>query len=221
MLSELNLPFDLICCIASMLPSADLLKPHLYRDNAARRALSSRFTLSTHPSRDDAYKFFFSLFKPYAPHYFHYTNENALDLAIKCIACGADINAENSYDLYGDRSTETPLHLAACYGKTKLAELLLEHGADVNSLKTCNGVYTATPLHWAACRGHTDTVRLLIRHGANVNAQNSNIMTPADTGVGNRNSYDTAAAVNVIMDNGGVTTLGLRHRLIETSRGDA
>ena len=50
-----------------------------------------------------------------------------------------------------------------------MAELLLAHGAEVNT-KSPSGY---TPLHAAVITGNTDLVELLIAHGAEVNAQES------------------------------------------------
>jgi len=54
---------------------------------------------------------------------------------------------------------------AACRnGHPAVAELLLEHGADVNA----KGVLGGTGLHWAAINGHRDTVAFLLAHGVDV-----------------------------------------------------
>ena len=63
----------------------------------------------------------------------------------------------------------TPLHSAAFYGRTDVAKLLLNHGANINSLDA-NG---ETPLHRAAfaySRTSIGVARLLIDQGADVNA---------------------------------------------------
>ena len=54
----------------------------------------------------------------------------------------------------------TPLHAAAYAGDTGIAELLLEHGADVNA-KSCS----VSPLH-AAAEDHADMVKLDARRPA-------------------------------------------------------
>src|SRR5882724_4817382 len=62
----------------------------------------------------------------------------------------------------------TPLHLAAFFGHTKVAELLLSHGADVTARsRNPNG---NTPLHAALAGNHKFVAGLLLGAGADVNA---------------------------------------------------
>ncbi len=63
----------------------------------------------------------------------------------------------------------TPLHLAAFFGKTEAARLLLNKGAIVNVRST--NQMANMPLHAAAAGRHTEVVKLLIEHGAPVNAR--------------------------------------------------
>ena len=68
------------------------------------------------------------------------------------IDAGADVN-------YQDRNGNTPLRMAARYGRTECVKLLLAaSGIDVN-LVNRNG---ETPLYWAACNGQTECVKLLL-----------------------------------------------------------
>jgi ankyrin repeat protein len=67
---------------------------------------------------------------------------------------GADVNAV----MY----VFAPLENAAARGYLKIAELLLEHGADVD----LRGKDGSPPLRWAVERGHADVVDLLLEHGA-------------------------------------------------------
>ncbi|XP_078608941.1 uncharacterized protein LOC144880570 [Branchiostoma floridae x Branchiostoma japonicum] len=73
-----------------------------------------------------------------------------------------------------DARNETPLHLASEYGQTEVAELLIEHKAEVDA----RGRNQSTPLHGAAQQGHTGTCELLIRHGADVTARTKWQSTP-------------------------------------------
>ena len=67
----------------------------------------------------------------------------------------------NAGDLYG----LSPLHFACRAGNLRMAELLLEWGADPNSQEK----YGFTPLHEAVESNHIEIVRLLIRKGADKN----------------------------------------------------
>lgn len=61
---------------------------------------------------------------------------------------------------------ETALHLAAAVGNRNLAELLLDHGADIQ--RRSAGDYT--PLHIAIGARQVEMARYLVERGANVNA---------------------------------------------------
>ena len=89
----------------------------------------------------------------------------------------------------------TPLHSACAISSIPIAELLLEHGADVNA-KQMQGV---TPLHSAAHHGQTQMVKLLIDKGADINAKMDNGQTPLSMASG-KDFHETAA---LITDYGG------------------
>ena len=74
-------------------------------------------------------------------------------------------------DLLEAHSTDgwTPLHLAAFFGHSELAAVLLDQGAKIESLST-NSMRN-TPLHAAAAGGRTELVQLLLKRGANPNAR--------------------------------------------------
>lgn len=84
----------------------------------------------------------------------------------------ASVGAENVLDAtvatteqlvtFADRFGNTALHVAAAYGHYRVCLLLLDHGADVNSV-TASGL---TPLHVAASHGHTRLVQLFLDRGA-------------------------------------------------------
>ena len=57
----------------------------------------------------------------------------------------------------------TPLHISTGEGLTKVTQILLENGAEVDA-KVSNG---ETPIGRAAMYGHTEDVKLLIEYGAN------------------------------------------------------
>ena len=94
----------------------------------------------------------------------------------EAIRLGSDVNAK-------DNGNWTPLHWAAWYGETKIAEMLISKGADVNARDD----FGWTPLHWAARNGHTKTVEMLISNGSDVNAKNNDGETPLHLAA--RNGY--------------------------------
>jgi ankyrin repeat protein len=73
-----------------------------------------------------------------------------------------DVNAR-AFDM-----SETPLHVASRRGHVKLAQVLLEHGADTEAR---NGVKD-TPLLLASRKGHVELVRDLLKHKANTETRN-------------------------------------------------
>jgi Ankyrin repeats (3 copies) len=64
---------------------------------------------------------------------------------------------------------QTPLHIAAKFGRDDLAAILLSAGADPNARDKRGD----RPLHLAAEEGHPGVVRLLLRRGANLEANGS------------------------------------------------
>ena len=69
---------------------------------------------------------------------------------------------------------ETPLHLTSRVGHIDVAQLLIEHGADV-AAQNKDGW---TPLHQSSEGDHVDMARLLVEHGADVAAQDKHGLTP-------------------------------------------
>jgi len=70
----------------------------------------------------------------------------------------------------------TPLSWATLLGQDQMAELLIQHGANVNS-KNRDG---ATPLHVAAFLGQDEVAKLLVQKGANTNVRSNAGMTAVD-----------------------------------------
>lgn len=71
-----------------------------------------------------------------------------------------------------DRGTgRSLLHWAASHGRTSLVQILLAHGAavDTTDRRGC------TALHSAVLRGHTSTVSMLLEQGADVQLRNAAI----------------------------------------------
>lgn len=67
-----------------------------------------------------------------------------------------------------------PLHIACKENQYEAAEILLRHGAKVNS---CNA-HGSSPLYVACKKGHTKVVRLLLNYGADVNKSSTRGFTP-------------------------------------------
>ncbi len=84
------------------------------------------------------------------------------------IAEGANVN-----DM---RFEMPPLAWAVMMGQTAAAELLLQHGADINGRNTDDN----TALHLAVFLGHAETAELLLKNGADVTARNDDGATPID-----------------------------------------
>ncbi|MHB9023416.1 MAG: ankyrin repeat domain-containing protein [Armatimonadota bacterium] len=68
----------------------------------------------------------------------------------------------------------TPLHWAATEGKDAIVQLLIAHGALINTKNKIG----QTPLHLAVATGKESTVNLLLANGAGVNMQDSSGNTP-------------------------------------------
>ena len=75
-----------------------------------------------------------------------------------------------------DADGRTPLHIAALDGRTEIAALLIEQGADIN--KQINSTMQGTPLICAVANNNEDVVRLLLEKGAAVNLAGGSGITP-------------------------------------------
>jgi ankyrin repeat protein len=93
------------------------------------------------------------------------------DVAEYLIKAGAPINSVSRNELKA-----APIQSAAAAGHVKIAELLLQHGADPNIRE--QGGYT--PLHAAAQNGDIDMISTLIYGGADLDAKSDNGKIPFD-----------------------------------------
>jgi ankyrin repeat protein len=73
-----------------------------------------------------------------------------------------------------DRLRNHPLHVAAWQRREKIAQLLLEKGADVNA----RGDHGRTPLHYAVENNTKPITTLLVEHGADPGIRNDFGVTP-------------------------------------------
>jgi hypothetical protein len=64
-----------------------------------------------------------------------------------------------------DRLGQTPILLAAAFGRKEIFEFLANNGADVNKVDD----FGRTPVLWAAANGHKEIVEFLAGRGADVN----------------------------------------------------
>lgn len=90
------------------------------------------------------------------------------------LAAGTDLNAREP------TGGSSPLLIAALYGQTEAARLLLGQGARINDPNNDG----STPLAVAAFFGQTATVRLLLDKGADVHVKNRRGETPLETVAG-------------------------------------
>ena len=107
-------------------------------------------------------------------------NDGQAELARRLLV-GRAGRAGVEVDLADKRLGGTPLIMAAQQNFPKVAEVLLEHLADVNKTRH-NG---ATPLLIAAQKGHVQVVNLLLQSGADVNRATKAGQTPLYTAAGN------------------------------------
>jgi len=105
---------------------------------------------------------------------------------------GADPNAQ-------DRHVSTALWWVAARdgempNRSRIATLLLQHGAEAKTPGALNGGMTA--LSWAASKGDAELARTLIRHGAEVHAHKQRGETPLESA--RQAAYNRAESVRFI-----------------------
>ena len=129
--------------------------------------------------------------------------QNARQIAEELIKRGAKVNAN------GAGQNFTPLHAAAEHNSCGVADILIQHGAEVDA-KNASG---QTPLFFTAEGDHCDMVKLLISHGADLNTESANRFTPLHEAA-SQNALRTAelllkhgADVNAQDNEAGVTPL--------------
>jgi len=83
------------------------------------------------------------------------------ELAQALIEAGAPVNGLPA-------SGETPLHGAASLGEAGVAEVLIDHGANIETIASYPGIPDGTPLDFAVHFGMVKVVDLLVRRGAKV-----------------------------------------------------
>jgi hypothetical protein len=81
--------------------------------------------------------------------------------------------------------------LAALTGQLKLADYLVQKGADVNKPGW-------TPLHYAASNGHREVIKLLLENHAYIDAESPNGSTPLMMA----SMYGNPQSVKLLLDEG-------------------
>ncbi len=84
-----------------------------------------------------------------------------------------------------DADGRTPLHIAALYGRTEIAALLITQGADLN--RQIHSQMQGTPLICAVANNHADLARLLLEKGAAVSVAGGSGITPLHIAVAQGN----------------------------------
>jgi ankyrin repeat protein len=109
----------------------------------------------------------------------------------------AHLLKSSKYDIHVNAGVDSssPLSISAKHGYTELLlQLLLKHGAEVNSQdNTCR-----TPLSIVARYGHTAAVRLLLKHDIDVNSRDRLGYTALDLAA----QYDHTEILKVLLEGG-------------------
>ena len=118
-------------------------------------------------------------------------------------------NDPSSPETIGDTSDEdnerpiwgfNAFHIAAKNGAINLAELLLDNGANIESLSQD---YYWTGLHFATKSAHIEMMRWLIKNGANIDAKDC----IGRTALHLASSIGSSAAVRLLLENGAQTEI--------------
>ena len=101
---------------------------------------------------------------------------------------GADVHMK-------DDVGRTPLGTAFWFVRPQVAQLLIEHGADVNAANEGGCL-----MHDAAWSGCIPLIDVLLRHGAEINARDQEGITP----LGRAIAWGNTAAADFLREHGGV-----------------
>ncbi|XP_078582021.1 uncharacterized protein LOC144865298 [Branchiostoma floridae x Branchiostoma japonicum] len=95
---------------------------------------------------------------------------------VQTVRMGLETGLEAGFQLkdFKQHIDQTLLHLASMCGHAEIAQLLIQHGDDVEGRDQCQ----KTPLHMAAIYGHEWTCEVLIRSGANIMSRDWHMSTP-------------------------------------------
>ena len=104
------------------------------------------------------------------------------------VECSQDINARG----FDDKAT--PLYVASRHGHADVAQLLLEHGADVNA----HNSHGSTPLLLASQNGSDEIVWVLLEHGADTDARDEEGWSPLEQA----SMWGRVKVVEVLLEHG-------------------
>jgi ankyrin repeat protein len=99
-----------------------------------------------------------------------------LDQVRRLVAQGADIHGLDVRPQTAGSNGRRPLNFAALQNDTKMIELLLELGADINR----QNLTGFTPLHHAVEAQALEAIALLLKRGADTSVENKRGLTPGD-----------------------------------------
>ncbi|XP_011314153.1 ankyrin repeat domain-containing protein 39 isoform X1 [Fopius arisanus] len=109
-----------------------------------------------------------------------------------------------------DSAGYTALHYAARSGNFQVCKILLDYGANVNTMTRCG---RATALHRAATQGNDEIIQLFLNFRADVNIQDSDGYTPLHRAAlsGSTSTWELLAprTNQDLVDNKGRTALDL------------
>jgi ankyrin repeat protein len=94
----------------------------------------------------------------------------------KLVEQGADVNGLDTRPEVAGANGRRPLNWAAIRNDTKMIELLLELGADING----QNVSGFTPLHHAVEHETIEALKLLLARGADTTIENKRGLTPGE-----------------------------------------
>lgn len=115
---------------------------------------------------------------------------NRPDIIKFLLETGADVNSEEK------KSRKTPLHAAACKGNTEVCTLLLEKGANINSIDYGNN----TPLSMALEDNRPETALFLLEKGAHGNTVDLSRWTPLHHAIFRKNQEVALRLINMGVD---------------------
>lgn len=116
--------------------------------------------------------------------------DNKLDNVKLLISAGVNVNVVNTIG-------KTPLFLALLKGKTEIAKLLVEHGADVNSENDGKSI-----LYLAAKYGNLEIVKTLIEHGACIDHCGDHKTPVFETALGTASENGKIEIVKLLLEHG-------------------